>query len=54
MGIELAKKVDADVIMATDPDADRLGIYVKEARESGRTRNLQMIRHIHMSDSMPI
>ena len=31
MGIELAKKVDADVIMATDPDADRLGIYVKDS-----------------------
>lgn len=30
MSIELAKKVDADVIMATDPDADRLGIYVKD------------------------
>ena len=30
MGIKLAKKVDADVIMATDPDADRLGIYVKD------------------------
>lgn len=30
MGIELAKQVDADVIMATDPDADRLGIYVKD------------------------
>ena len=31
MGIDLAKKVDADVIMATDPDADRLGIYVKDS-----------------------
>ena len=31
MGIELAKQVDADVIMATDPDADRLGIYVKDS-----------------------
>lgn len=30
MGIELAKEVDADVIMATDPDADRLGVYVKD------------------------
>ncbi len=29
LGIELAKKVDADIILATDPDADRLGIYAK-------------------------
>ncbi len=27
----LAKEVDADVVMATDPDADRLGIYVKDS-----------------------
>ena len=32
MGIELAKKVDADVIMATDPDADRLGIYALDTK----------------------
>lgn len=29
LAIELAKKVDADIILATDPDADRLGIYAK-------------------------
>ena len=29
MALELAKKVDADIIMGTDPDADRLGIYCK-------------------------
>ena len=28
--IRLAKEKDADVILATDPDADRLGIYVKD------------------------
>lgn len=27
---ELAKKVDADIILATDPDADRLGVQVKD------------------------
>lgn len=27
LGLELAKKVDADLILATDPDADRLGVY---------------------------
>lgn len=29
LALILAKKVDADVVLATDPDADRLGIYVK-------------------------
>jgi Phosphomannomutase len=32
LAIELAKKVDADVILATDPDADRLGIYAKDQK----------------------
>lgn len=31
LALELAKKVDADIILATDPDSDRLGIYVKNA-----------------------
>ena len=29
LALELAKKVDADIILATDPDADRLGVYAK-------------------------
>lgn len=29
MALDLAKKVDADLVLATDPDADRLGIYAK-------------------------
>ncbi len=29
LGIELAKSIDADIILATDPDADRLGLAVK-------------------------
>ncbi len=32
LALELAKKVDADIILATDPDADRLGIYAKDVR----------------------
>lgn len=32
LGQALAKKVDADLILATDPDADRLGVYVKDAK----------------------
>lgn len=32
LALELAKKVDADVILATDPDADRLGIFAKDIK----------------------
>ena len=32
LALELAKKVDADLVLATDPDADRLGIYAKDAK----------------------
>ncbi len=30
LALELAKKVDADIVLATDPDADRLGVYAKD------------------------
>lgn len=30
LGLKLAEKVDADLVLATDPDADRLGVYVKD------------------------
>lgn len=30
LALKLAKKVDADLVLATDPDADRLGIYAKD------------------------
>ena len=30
LAIELSQKVDADVILANDPDADRLGVYAKD------------------------
>ena len=32
VALELAEKVDADVVLATDPDADRLGIFAKDAK----------------------
>ena len=30
LGLKLAKEVDADIVLATDPDADRLGVRVKD------------------------
>ena len=32
LALELAQKVDSDVVLATDPDADRLGIFAKDAK----------------------
>ena len=32
LALKLAKKVDADIVLATDPDADRLGVYAKDAK----------------------
>lgn len=32
LGLKLAEEVDADLVLATDPDADRLGVYVKDAK----------------------
>ena len=32
LALELAREVDADVVLATDPDADRLGVYAKDIR----------------------
>ena len=32
LALTLAKKVDADIILATDPDADRLGVHAKDSK----------------------
>ena len=32
LALELAKKVDADIVLANDPDADRLGVYSKDSK----------------------
>lgn len=32
LGLALAKEKDADLVLATDPDADRLGVYVKDEK----------------------
>ena len=33
LALELAKKVNAELVLATDPDADRLGVFVKNNNE---------------------
>ncbi len=30
LGLNMAKELDAELVLATDPDADRLGVYVKD------------------------
>ena len=32
LALKLAEKVDADVVLATDPDSDRLGVYAKNSK----------------------
>lgn len=32
LALKLASEVDADLVLATDPDADRLGVYVKDTK----------------------
>lgn len=32
LGLALAREKDADLVLATDPDADRLGVYVKDSK----------------------
>lgn len=33
LALKLAEKVDAEIVLATDPDADRLGVFVKNENE---------------------
>ena len=37
MAIELAKKVDADLVIGTDPDSDRIGIAVRSVKDGKDT-----------------
>lgn len=32
LGLKMARELDADLVLATDPDADRLGVYVKDSK----------------------
>ena len=46
IALKLAKKVDADVILATDPDADRVGIQVKNKDGSWQIYSGNMIGEV--------
>ena len=37
LGLKLAKEIDADLVIATDPDADRLGVRVKDSEGTYHT-----------------
>lgn len=39
LGLAMAKDLDADLVLATDPDADRLGVYVKD-QQTGEYHSL--------------
>ncbi len=44
LALELAKKVNAEIVLATDPDSDRLGVYVKQKNEYiGLTGNMSAL-----------
>jgi len=32
LALELAEKINAEIVLATDPDADRLGVYAKDSK----------------------
>jgi phosphoglucomutase len=38
-GINIAKSINADIVLATDPDADRLGVAVRENYDLGKDDN---------------
>lgn len=46
IALKLAKKVDADIILATDPDADRVGIQVKNSDGTYQIYNGNMLGEI--------
>lgn len=63
LALKLAKEVDADIVLATDPDADRLGVYAKN-KENGEyvkfTGNMSgmliaeyIIRERYLNRTMP-
>jgi phosphoglucomutase len=43
MGIDLAKKKNADLVIATDPDCDRVGVAVRSANGSEPDRQMKLL-----------
>ena len=43
MAIDLAEKQDADLVVATDPDCDRMGAAVRSAPETGATTRMKLL-----------
>ena len=63
LALKLAKEVDADIVLATDPDADRLGIYAKDTKSgeyipftgnmSGMIIAEYILRELTITNNMP-
>ncbi|SEA13169.1 phosphoglucomutase [Lachnospiraceae bacterium NK3A20] len=63
LALKLAKEKDADIVLATDPDADRLGVYVKDTKSGeyiGFTGNMSgmligeyILRERRLNGTMP-
>ena len=43
--LRLAKEKDADIVLATDPDADRLGVYAKDSATGEYVSLTEFVRH---------
>ncbi len=63
LALKLAKEKDADIVLATDPDADRLGVYAKDTKTGeyiGFTGNMSgmliaeyILRERTLTNTMP-
>lgn len=57
LGIELANKINADIVLATDPDADRIGVAVKYNNEyrliTGNEMGILLLNYICENKNMP-
>ena len=50
LALKLAKEVDADIVLATDPDADRLGVYAKDTKTGTMPENPALVETIVTTD----
>jgi len=57
LAIDLARKIDADVVLATDPDCDRVGIAVKHDNDyrliNGQEMGVLLLNYICSKISLP-